>query len=84
MPSLEELSKNAPFQDGLASVALLVLVVLLRSGAARWIEAAELPPFRRRNLLIISRNIAIVAFLGGLVGSCSRSPCRWRPSPSRS
>ena len=67
MPSLPDITHNAMFQDGLASAALLALVVLLRSGAARWIQAAELPPTRQRNLLILTRNIAILAFVGGLV-----------------
>lgn len=67
MHVLREFADNPVFQDGSASVVLLLLVVLLRSVAARWIEAAELPAFRRRNLLIITRNAAILAFLGGLV-----------------
>lgn len=67
MLDVDQLPTHPLFRDGLASAALLVVVVLLRSGAARWIEAAELAPFRRRNLLILTRNAAVLAFVGGLV-----------------
>ncbi len=67
MSSVAELLRNlggqGAFRDAVATVLALLSILLLRSAVARAVERSDLPAARRRQMLVQTRNGAIVLFI---------------------